>query len=404
MKPNTTKSALTSTMAVATDAVVASPEQSFATPDGADDDVVVLSGESSKRKRSAYEDSEELFENFTASYNELAVHFMELQKHLKTRLDAAIKTSADQADTIAKQVKAIADQADTIAKQVKEIADQHTKIKRQEEIINEREAELSSAQSARDDAENRLQSIQNHIDLKQFSLPQYDNNSNHVITAVMPETDPRYAILVKQIMSTRQGHRLRGGPIQQAPKIKIKSIHTVHNKSHQDDYLKLLSKQSELEPYNIENAIKVQSIHNKNMNEYLLFHGAPSHSVFGIIREGVDPRMAGTHRGKRFGAGSYFTSLSSKSDIYTKPLVGGDERCIIVLRVFVGDPYETHTGLANVTMPPDGKDSVVALTKAEGGSVDYPEFVCYNIHQALPEYTIYYTHEDSCKCTHCHSP
>lgn len=104
--------------------------------------MVVLSGESSKRKRSAYEDSEELFENFTASYNELAVHFMELQKHLKTRLDAAIKTSADQADTIAKQVK--------------DIADQHTKIKRQEEIINEREAELSSAQSARDDAENRL--------------------------------------------------------------------------------------------------------------------------------------------------------------------------------------------------------------------------------------------------------
>ena len=35
-----------------------------------------------------------------------------------------------------------------------------------------------------------------------------------------------------------------------------------------------------------------------NLNERLLFHGAPSHLVERLAAQGLDPRFAGEHRGK----------------------------------------------------------------------------------------------------------
>ena len=63
--------------------------------------------------------------------------------------------------------------------------------------------------------------------------------------------------------------------------------------------------------------------------------------------------------------------------------------------------------MQSIMMPPDRYDgrgpmsSVVALTIAQGGVVEHPEFVVYDKSASLPEYAIYYRHTPACKCTHC---
>ena len=68
-------------------------------------------------------------------------------------------------------------------------------------------------------------------------------------------------------------------------------------------------------------AVSVQTYAGIELNEHLLYHGAPSSVVERLIVQGIDPRRAGSHFGALFGVGGYFASLSSKSDIYTKPVV-----------------------------------------------------------------------------------
>jgi len=83
------------------------------------------------------------------------------------------------------------------------------------------------------------------------------------------------------------------------------------------------------------------------------------------------------------------------------------ERAIFVMRACLGEVHETKVPMGAATRPPerpDGKgplDSVRALTRASGGSVDYPEFMVYKSGQVLPEYLIRYKHQSDCKCTHC---
>ena len=97
---------------------------------------------------------------------------------------------------------------------------------------------------------------------------------------------------------------------------------------------------------------------------------------------------------------------SSKSDIYTTAKASG-ERAIFVMRACLGEVHETKAAMRSATRPPerpDGKgplDSVRALTRPSGGSVDYPEFMVYKSGQVLPEYLIRYKHQSDCKCTHC---
>ena len=54
------------------------------------------------------------------------------------------------------------------------------------------------------------------------------------------------------------------------------------------------------------------------MNEVLLFHGCKWDSLFGILREGFDPRLGGINTGAAFGIGCYFTTVASKADAYTE--------------------------------------------------------------------------------------
>lgn len=143
-----------------------------------------------------------------------------------------------------------------------------------------------------------------------------------------------------------------------------------------------------------------------NMNEFMLFHGAPSHLYERLQRQGLDPRYAGNHFGKLFGIGVYLASHSSKSDIYTEPNPQG-ERLIFVVRACLGEPYFAATAMRDALKPPERPDgrgpltSVVARTSDEGGVVQFPEYIVYEKSKVLPQYAIWYKHLDACYCTHC---
>ena len=138
-------------------------------------------------------------------------------------------------------------------------------------------------------------------------------------------------------------------------------------------------------------ALRVQSCDGVDANEFLLYHGAPSEIIQQLRLSGLDPRKAGEHFGTMFGRiGTYLATNSSKSDIYTKPNAAG-ERCVLVVRTVLGEPHKTKVSMPTVNKPPDRPDgrgalnSVVALTQAEGGCVEHPEFIVYQGPQTLPE-------------------
>ena len=58
-------------------------------------------------------------------------------------------------------------------------------------------------------------------------------------------------------------------------------------------------------------ALRVESYEGLNMNEYLLYHGAPSWLVSRLQTQGLDPRYAGEHFGKLYGTGIYLATNSS---------------------------------------------------------------------------------------------
>ena len=156
-------------------------------------------------------------------------------------------------------------------------------------------------------------------------------------------------------------------------------------------------------------ALRVQSFTGLDINEFLLFHGAPSSLIERLCSQGLDIRYAGDHFGRMFGYGLYFASNSSKSDIYTKPDLPGRPgmRCILVTRVCLGEPYRAAHSDQLMRKPPDRADetgplsSVVGLTEAEGGELAHREYIVYKEGQTLPQYAVWYRHERGCQCTHC---
>ena len=153
-------------------------------------------------------------------------------------------------------------------------------------------------------------------------------------------------------------------------------------------------------------AVRVQSFTNIELNEFLVFHGAPSDIIERLQMQGLDARYAGEHRGKMFGNGLYFATNSSKSDIYTTPDAAG-LRCLLVVRVCLGEPHRAKAGDKSMKRAPDRQDqrgplsSVVGLKENEGGVLQHREYVVYRETQTLPQYAVWYRHASECQCTHC---
>ena len=86
-----------------------------------------------------------------------------------------------------------------------------------------------------------------------------------------------------------------------------------------------------------------------DLNEYLLFHGCPLHSVDAIAKQGLDPQRGGEANGASFGKGTYFAQNASKCHLYTTcGLCSSDaklgdcthdtgERSVLVARVLLGE-------------------------------------------------------------------
>lgn len=152
------------------------------------------------------------------------------------------------------------------------------------------------------------------------------------------------------------------------------------------------------------------------MSEVLLFHGCKWDSLFGILREGFDPRLGGVNTGAAFGIGCYFTTVASKADAYTERWdewegrpnceIPSELRCLLVARVALGEVFEMFEADSSLRRPPVGPnevrcDSVLGVPRQRGGVVDYDEFVIYKQAQAAPQFIVDYKHTECCTCRSC---
>ena len=243
-------------------------------------------------------------------------------------------------------------------------------------------------------------------------LPHYSRYSQ-TGTEELAEGNAVYQYLSHEFHRTRTRHRgpNNGDPHRDAPEYEILRIMRVKAPRLQEKYLAEVQDMAGLCQRSVTeveiDALHVNSFEGLDMNEFLLYHGAPSELVQSrLLMQGLDPRYAGDHFGKLFGAGIYLASNSSKSDIYTEPNAAG-ERCVLVVRACLGETHQGQEPCRTALRPPERPDgrgalsSFAAVTLADGGCVEHPEYIVYKETETLVEYAIWYRHSSRCRCTHC---
>eukprot|EP00435_Cladocopium_sp_Y103_P042127 s132_g11.t1 len=183
------------------------------------------------------------------------------------------------------------------------------------------------------------------------------------------------------------------------PQIEIIRVSEVFNPTVNNAFYQQLSQMSEvwgserMPVPELHRAIPIRTAWDQTrMNEVLLFHGCKWDSLFGILREGFDPRLGGVNTGAAFGIGCYFTTVASKADAYTERWdewegrpnceIPSELRCLLVARVALGEVFEMFEADSSLRRPPVGPnevrcDSVLGVPRQRGGVVDYDEFVIY---------------------------
>jgi hypothetical protein len=199
---------------------------------------------------------------------------------------------------------------------------------------------------------------------------------------------------------------LQGAP----PKLTLVRVDKILNPRLQEKYLSELQDIAGLCGGRVTNlpaidALPVESFNRQPLNEYLMFHGAKAQLIEQLQRQGFDPRLA--NAGSMFGMGTYFATNCSKSDLYTEPNDAG-ERCLLVARVCLGEPHRATQADRSLSLPPprtsgnQGRlNSVIGLTRSQGGVLQHPEYIVYKDTQSLPQYSLWYKHAADCKCTQC---
>ena len=135
-------------------------------------------------------------------------------------------------------------------------------------------------------------------------------------------------------------------------------------------------------------------------NEFMGFHGCPFElaSANTIDSFGFNTLMSGSHFGNMFGPGIYMAANASKADIYTTDDRNG-LRYMYLSRCALGHAIDARHAGAHHNYK--DRHSVRAITKKDGGEVEYNEYVLLQNNQVLPTYKIAYKHRSECKCTHC---
>ena len=259
-------------------------------------------------------------------------------------------------------------------------------------------------------------------------LPTYDRYSL-TQRRELAQSSAVYEHLVSEFHRTATQHRgpLPGQdqPVRSAPQFEVVRVEEFHNPRSQEGYKMELQdltgrcqrRVSPLVP--VPDAQNVQTVAGRQMNEFMMYHGAASRKIERLFQQGLDPRYSGSNGGKMFGLGTYLATNSSKADIYTEPNAAG-ERCVLVVRATLGEAYyENYHTPAGVTpeahrshimsrrLPPERADnrgplsSIVGVTRQNGGAVEHPEFIVFDRRQCLAQYAVWYRHAPGCFCTHC---
>lgn len=292
-----------------------------------------------------------------------------------------------------------------------------------------------AAQQAAEDATARLKEEQQRlIGVGKLAgpLPSYCVYNKSGETTLDLAQDPVAIALQAQFMASLRSHRKANVPPDGAscevPKLVIERIAQLHCQRLQARYSAEVTQAigrnhkrvlPRLE--HMQGAIAVQTFAGMDVNEHLLYHGAPKTTIDTIIKEGFDHRYAGSAHGAIFGEGVYFSPNASKSDLYTGS-VGSqvanktDPRHILVCRVCLGDASRTAVPCRGTRLPPKRADGNVFFDSVQGlpwavdsaghrlpgtGAVKYPENIVFLGSQALAQYKVTYRHADSCLCTHC---
>ena len=285
----------------------------------------------------------------------------EIIDELKTLVEQG--EEAQNAKVVAQREAEIAkEQFDSERKRFKEDADSAT-----EQLDSERNRFKEEANKA----EEKLNASLDH---RLSALPHY-NRYTRTETKPLAKDDPLYSKLETSFLSSLTSHRgpNRGDPHRQVPKLTVTRIERIHVPRLQEKYLVELQDiaglcEQKATKMNGVNAPRVQSIEGLDLNEFLMYHGAPADLIDRLEKQGLDPRYAGEHFGKLFGAGVYLATNASKSDIYTTQNAAG-ERCIMLVRTCLGEPQYTKEGMPGARKPaerPDGRgayNSIVAKTK-----------------------------------------
>lgn len=238
--------------------------------------------------------------------------------------------------------------------------------------------------------------------------------------------DPRRLWLEDYFQSALKPHRRTYTSSEWCPQplVNVVKVYEVRNGAINAQYLQELKQVAAARPGHrqkapeLEQAICLRThFSGPKLNEALLFHGCKWETVFQILREGFDSRLGGTNVGAAFGIGTYFSTVSSKADLYSQRWedwqqrpsncdVPPELRCMICARVVLGEIYETRRSDSTLRRPPIGRDhircdSVLGVPRERGGCVDYDEFVVYKPGQAVPQFVIEYAHVPECECRFC---
>lgn len=261
--------------------------------------------------------------------------------------------------------------------------------------------QLRAALAARDREVQQLQLEMGRLQasvLPQLSLAEYGLHD-------IPLESPTGMFVCHLVTSTRAQHRKQLGPAEfaPAPRLRVVRIQKTVNPRLYDKYmvgLHDLEGQWRHSGCPAFNAFPQCRVHDASLpmgrvdlNEHFAFHGAKMDVVNEICKAGFDPQRGGEGRGRMFGVAAYFALNSSKSDIYTGSLYRSSERKMILARLALGRVFRAEQHCQERTRPPGGYDSVWAVTRENGGSVDHPELMIYKEQQALPQFVITYRHE-----------
>ena len=162
------------------------------------------------------------------------------------------------------------------------------------------EAELQQLETRRRELERaKLMAVQTSI----RRLPHHTRYSRTRVDDLANDNPVRQH-LIDEFQRTATRHRgpAPDDPLRQAPKFEVRLVQQIFNPRAQEAYMSELQDvaglcEQRVAPLAVA-ALKVQSDEQLDLNEFMLYHGAPAHLFQRLANQGLDPRYAGLNAGR----------------------------------------------------------------------------------------------------------